>query len=146
MLICSVVVLGLNQMSIAERSLLGEPYAGISFGSKVIELDRTWSLQSRHARANLEARIVANCAHEICVSFDGFVNADGARIRKEDMAVTINGISVSERPVLVASSGKSTPAGGIDLPIGMGFSVRNLMDYPAGKYVGVVAFRVMAVP
>jgi hypothetical protein len=35
---------------------------------------------------------------------------------------------------------------GVDLPIGMGFSVENLMDYPAGKYVGVVAFRVMAMP
>jgi hypothetical protein len=62
------------------------------------------------------------------------------------MVVTINGISVSDRPVLVAASQRPTSAGGIDLPIGMGFSVRNLMNYPAGKYVGVVAFRVMAVP
>jgi hypothetical protein len=62
------------------------------------------------------------------------------------MSVTINGIQVNGRPVPLASSRRATPADGVDLPIGMGFSVRNLTSYPAGKYVGVMAFRVMAIP
>jgi hypothetical protein len=58
----------------------------------------------------------------------------------------INGVSVDARPVPVVASQRATPAGGAVLPVGLRFSVRNLMNYSAGKYVGVVAFRVMAIP
>jgi hypothetical protein len=58
MIICSMAVLWLTQVSIAGRSLLPEPYVGISFGLKVIELDRAWSLGSHQSRVPLEAHIV----------------------------------------------------------------------------------------
>jgi len=62
------------------------------------------------------------------------------------VSFTVNDIPVDTQPVPIAASKRGTSVGGADLPVAMGFSVKNLMNYPAGKYVGVVAFRVMAIP
>jgi len=80
------------------------------------------------------------------VSFAGFANRNGFRIRREDVFVFVNGVQVGSSVVSVVSSTQATPANGVNVPIDLGFAVRNMQTYPAGRYHGVVALQVMATP
>ena len=99
----------------------------------------------------LEAHIVANCPHQVRASFAPFAQQrqrGRVSIRPKDMSVVINGVKVpiARRAVPIISSVKPTPAGGVDVPVDMKFSLDNAVRYAAGPYEGTLTFTVMAGP
>jgi len=122
-----------------------EPFVSISFKPDMLDLGiipHRGSLLTK-----LEAHIVANCPHQVRASFEPFAQQRGrVSIRPEDMSVVINGVDVpvSRTAVPIISSVKPTPAGGVDVPVDMKFSLANSVRYPAGQYEGTLTFTVMA--
>jgi hypothetical protein len=78
------------------------------------------------------------------VSFDRFVGQDGAVIGAETAAVQVNGIAVpmGNHSVPLLSSDESTPGTGIDIPLRIGFSFKDLSGYAGGTYSGEITFTV----
>ena len=142
----SLAVLCFGQTAVAVSVPRAVPVVSISVSVRAIKLDSAWSLGMYKSETTLDVRVVANCPHEVGVSFEGFANRNGFRIRRDDMSVFVNGVQIGPSVVSVAASTQATPASGVDVPIDFGFAVRNMQTYPAGRYYGVVAFQVMATP
>ena len=141
-----LAVLCFGQTAVAVSSSVDAPVVGISVSVRAIKLDSAGSLGIYKSETTLDVHVVANCPHEVGISFAGFANRDGFRIRRDDVSVFVNGVQVGPRVVSVASSTRATPASGVNVPIDLGFAVRNMQTYPAGRYHGVVALQVMATP
>ncbi|MCH8217643.1 MAG: hypothetical protein IH892_12840 [Planctomycetes bacterium] len=139
-------VLCFGQTTVAMSFPLGAPAVAISVSVRSIKLDSAWSLGMYRSETTLDVHVLANGPHEVGISFEGFANRNGFRIRREDVSVVVNGVQVGPRPVSVTASTQATPASGVHVPIDLGFAVRNMQTYPAGRYYGVVAFQVMATP
>jgi hypothetical protein len=141
-----LAVFCMTQTAVA-LSLSGRvPVVDISVNARKIKLDSATSVGMYKSETALDVRLTANCPHQVGVSFKGFANRRGVRIRREDVSVFVNGVRVSSRLVPVVASSQATPPSGLNVPIGLGFAVRNLQAYPAGSYHGVVALQVMATP
>ena len=147
-----VLVIGFMAVLCFGQTTLAMPFRGaapavaISVNARSIKLDSAWSLGMYRSETTLDLHVLANCPHEVGISFEGFVDRNGFRIRPEDVSVVVNGVQVGPRPVSVTASTQATPASGVHVAIDLGFAVRNLQTYPAGRYHGVVAFQVMATP
>lgn len=139
-------VLCLGQMAVAASFPRDVPLVSISVSTRAIKLDSAWSLGMYKSETALDVHVTANCPHEVGVSFNGFVHRHGFRIRRDDISVFVNGAQVGSRVVSVVASTRATPASGVNVGIDLGFAVRNLQAYPAGRYRGVVAFQIMATP
>lgn len=127
-----------------------EPYVGISVTPDSLNLGVVSPIGFKDLPAKLEARIVANCPHQVEASFEPFKGEEyNTTIRPEHTAIEINGVKIpvsAGSGVPIISSVNPTPPGGVDVPVDIKFSVRGLMLYPAGKYKGTLILTIMTKP
>jgi hypothetical protein len=119
------------------------PFAEISVTPDKVELDE--APEPGGFSGSLKAHIVANCPHQVKVSFAPFKPEDGGiGIRPEHTSVAINGTAVPAggAGVAIVSSPMPTPAGGLDVPVHLQVTVANLWQYAAGTYKGTLSLRV----
>lgn len=141
-----LAVFGFGETAVAVSFPGDVPVVGISVSTRAIKLDSAWSLGVYKSETTLDVHVVANCPYDVGVTFAGFADRNGFRIHQDDIAVFVNGVQVGRRAVSVAASAQATPASGVIVPIDLGFAVRNMQTYPAGRYHGVVTLQVMATP
>jgi len=126
-----------------------EPFVDISVTPDKIDLGNVSPRGQLNLPAELTVHIVANCPHRVGASFEPFTReGGGGGIRPEHISVVINGIGVpvAGAPVLVVSSPKPTPIGGVDLTVELKFGVEDALLYPAGAYRATLAFTIMPGP
>ncbi len=126
-----------------------KPYVGISFTPESIDLGTVSPTGFKDIPAKLEARIIANCPHQIKASFKPFksVGSD-ISIKPEDTSVEINGVKipVDSSSVSIIGSARPTPPEGIGVPFDIKFGARALLLYPAGPYKGSLVLTIMTKP
>jgi len=123
-----------------------EPFVGISFTPDSLDLGTVSPVGFKNLSAKLQARIVANCSHQVEVSFMPFKSkGHDATISPKHTTVEINGVEipVAGSGVAIFRSAKPTPPGGVEVPVDIKFSARSLILYPAGQYKGSLVFTVM---
>ncbi len=122
------------------------PFVSISVSPDKVDLGAVKDPHVDQLLGKLKAHIVANCPHLVEASFDGFAHLDNkSSILPEHVTVTINGamVKTDRDGVVVLSSPRSTPVGGVEVPLELDFTVMNAISYPAGKYGGVLTLTVM---
>jgi hypothetical protein len=97
-------------------------------------------------KAEVTARVVANCPFRLAASFQGFTQVAGKRtaIPPSQVVVKINGkeVPVGTDPVQIAAGGHTSPAGA-DVPVVIEMVVKGASSYPAGQYGGNLALSVL---
>lgn len=139
-----LVLLCLGQVAAAGSQLFSETYASIAFSTNEIRLPRVSPYGWCKVDAVLDCHFFASCPYQVNVSFDGFVGENGAVIGGESTSLSVDGISVpvGRRSVPWLTSKESTPRGGIDMPVKIGFSFRDLSRHAGGSYNGEITFTV----
>ena len=139
-----LVLLCLGQAVFAGSQFSTEPYASIAFSTNEIRLPRVSPYGWCKVDAVLDCHFFSSCPYQVNVSFDGFVGQDGDVIGQETATVHVNGVSVpvGRHSVPLLMSKESTPRGGIDVPIKIGFSFRDLSRHAGGAYNGEITFTV----
>jgi hypothetical protein len=139
-----LAMLCLGQMAFAGSYLPAETYARIAFSTNEIRLPQISPYGWCKVDAALACHFFASCPYQVNVSFDGFIGQDGTVIGGENAAVQVNGVSVpvGRHSVPLFSSRESTPRGGIDMPIKIGFSFGDLSRHAGGTYNGEITFTV----
>jgi len=129
----------------AQRSLSREPFVSVSFKPDEIDLG---SLKPTvdGLPAQLKAHIIANCPHQIEVSFTPFKGKRGHTIPANETIVTINKVRVpvGRDRVPIITSDIPTPRNGVEIPLELRFHVDAARLYPMGQYEGTLAFTVTA--
>ena len=139
------VVQAVRPVMFSGRSL--EPFVSVSIKPDKLELGTILPKTSGSLPGKLEAHILANCPHQVRVSFEPFAHQRGRiPIRPEDMSLVVNGVNVpmAGKKVTIITSMKPTPAGGVDIPVDINFTLANALRYPPGLYEGNLIFTVMA--
>jgi hypothetical protein len=124
-----------------------EPFVGISFTPDSLDLGTVSPVGFKNLPAKLQARIVANCSHQVEASFEPFKSKNhNATISPKHTTVEVNGVEipVAGSGVAIFRSAKPTPPGGVEVPVDIKFSARSLILYPAGQYKGSLVFTIMA--
>jgi len=100
----------------------------------------------KRLRAELTARVLANCPFRLMASFQGLEGKAGQQvvISPEQMKMTINGREVSRatQHLRVATGGATLPSG-VEVPIVIEMAVKGAQFYPAGRYGGNLTILVM---
>ncbi len=124
-----------------------EPFVGISFTPDSLDLGTVSPVGFKNLPTKLQARIVANCSHQVEASFMPFKGkGHNATISPKHTTVEINGVEipVAGSGVPIFRSMKPTPPEGVEVPVDIKFSARSLILYPAGQYQGSLVFTIMA--
>ena len=139
-----LILLCMGQVAWAGSLLPSENYASIAFSTNEIRLPRLSPFGWCKVDASLDCHFYASGPYQVNVSCGPFVGETGAVIGGESAAVQVNGVSVplGSRSVPLFLSDKSTPEGGIEIPLRIGFSFKDLSRYAGGTYSGDITFTV----
>lgn len=148
-IVCLGMAMNVQAIHPAVRPMInpGKPYISLTFRPDKLDLG-TVPLNGEMP-AKLDAHIVANCPHQIKVSYEPFEKGrNKVAVKPEHTSVVINGKNVPEvgRAVTIINSAKPTPSTGINVPVDVMFTVANTVIYPAGSYKGALIFTVTTVP
>lgn len=127
----------------AQRSMSWKPFVSVSFKPEQINLGGLGP-GADGLPAQLKAHVVANCPHQIAVSFKPFKGKRGQKIPADETVVTINNVRVpvGRDRVPIITSDIPTPRDGVEIPLELHFDVDAARLYPMGRYEGTLAFTV----
>jgi hypothetical protein len=101
---------------------------------------------TRQLRAETVARVAANCPFRLVASFQGLTEVAGRQfpIPATQVTMRINGkeVPVGTDWVQIATGGATSPAG-MEVPIVIEMQIQGASNYPAGRYGGNLALRIM---
>ena len=123
-----------------------KPFVSIAVPQMPVNLGVAIGSGLQEFKANLTARVVANCPYQVLVSFDGLQNqVRNVAISPKDMTVAINGkqVPIGKQRVPIASGGP-TPRGGEKVAVDLQVGVNGSVSYPAGTYCGSLVITVTA--
>jgi hypothetical protein len=144
--VCVVTVVCFSLAENVEAVVSNETFVSISVSPDKVDLGTVKDPQVDQLLGKLKAHIVANCPHFVEASFDGFAHLDNkGSILPKHVTVAINGamVKTDRYGVVVLSSPRPTPVGGVEVPLELDFTVMNAISYPAGTYGGVLTLTVM---
>jgi len=103
----------------------------------------------KQLKAEMTARVQANCPFRLLASFEGLTTAGGQKtpIPAAQVTVTINGkkVPVGTEYVEIAKGGP-TPMAGATVPVAIVMELKGASNYPAGQYGGNLALKAVAGP
>jgi hypothetical protein len=119
--------------------LLSVPKTPLQFG-------RVYGVGPTQLRAEVTARVLANCPFRLAASFQGLTETGGKQVAipATQIAVRINGKEVPVGTELVEiATGMPTPPSGVNVPVVIEMELKQgAASCPAGQYGGNLALKV----
>jgi hypothetical protein len=137
---------GTHPRSTGPRAGQPKPMAAVWVPSKPLCFGEVSGPGPRKLKAELTARVVANCPFRLRAAFQGFtVGASKLlAIPPQQLTVTINGkdVPIGTNYVEIAAGGP-TPKAGVNAPVVVEIVVKDSSSHPAGRYGGSLALSVI---
>jgi len=132
------------------RTGQGKPSVLLSVPQTPLQFGKVYGAGPARLKAEVTARVLANCPFHVAASFQGLTQAGGKQVAlgTAQVAVRINGKEVPVGTELVEiATGIPTPPSGVNVPVVIEMELKHgAASCPAGQYSGNLALQVMVGP